>query len=76
MRELNILDQLPLITSPTLVCVGELDAVTPVDASQEIYDHLRANVRRMEVIPGVGHFPWLDDPERYWAMITDFVRTR
>ena len=76
MRELNILDQLPLITSPTLVCVGELDAVTPVDASQEIYDHLRANVRRMEVIPGVGHFPWLDDPERYWAVITDFVRTR
>ena len=29
MRALDMLDQLPLITSPTLVCVGELDAVTP-----------------------------------------------
>ena len=77
MRELNMLDQLPLITSPTLVCVGELDAVTPVDASQEIYDHLAPECSpAWTVIPGVGHFPWLDDPERYWAVITDFVRTR
>ena len=30
----------------------------------------------MTVIPGTGHFPWLDDPERYWAVITDFIRTR
>jgi proline iminopeptidase len=77
MLELDILDQLPLITSPTLVCVGELDAVTPVEASQEIYDHLPAGVRQLEVVAGVGHFPWLDDAsERYWAVITDFIRTR
>ena len=76
MRALDMLDQLPFITSPTLVCVGELDAVTPVEASQEIYDHLPTEIRQMEVIPGVGHFPWLDDPERYWALITDFIRTR
>lgn len=74
MRQLDILDQLPRISSATLVCVGELDAVTPVNASQEIYDHLPASVRQMEVIPGVGHFPWLDDPDRYWAVIADFVR--
>jgi len=76
MRDLDILDQLPQITSPTLVCAGVLDAVTPVEASQEIYDNLPAGVRRMEVLPEVGHFPWLDDPERYWAVITDFVRAR
>ncbi len=76
MRALDMLDQLPLITSPTLVCVGELDAVTPVEASQEIYDHLAPEVRSMTVIPRTGHFPWLDDPERYWAVITDFIRTR
>jgi len=76
MRDLDVLDQLASITSPTLVCAGELDAVTPVEASQEIYEHLAPEVRSLTVIPGTGHFPWLDDPERYWAVITDFIRTR
>ena len=58
------------------MCVGEFDAVTPVEASQEIYDHLAPDVGCLTVIPGAGHFPWLDDPERYWAVIADFIRTR
>jgi proline iminopeptidase len=76
MRALDILDQLPAITSPTLVHVGDADAVTPVEASQEIYDHLEPAVRRLEILPGAGHFPWLDDPDRYFAAIADFIRTR
>jgi len=39
-------------------------------------EHLAPGVRSLTVIPGTGHFPWLDDPERYWAVITDFIRTR
>ncbi len=73
LRRLDILDQLPRIECPTLVCVGELDSVTPVDASREIVGALRAGVGRLEVIAGAGHFPWLDAPAAYAAVLREFV---
>lgn len=73
LRKFDVVDQLRDIECPTLVCVGELDAVTPVDASREIFDALPFGVGRLEVIEGAGHFPWLDAPDRYWPVIEDFV---
>ena len=73
MRRFDVVDQLARIDCPTLVCVGELDAVTPVDASREIVDALARGIGRLEVIEGAGHFPWKDAPERYWPVIEDFV---
>jgi proline iminopeptidase len=73
MRRLDIVDQLARIACPTLVCVGELDAGTPVAASQEIVEALRPGIGRLEVIEGAGHFPWLDVPDRYAAVIGAFV---
>lgn len=64
---------LPLITSPTLVCVGALDPVTPVPASEEILAGLGPEVGRLEVLEGAGHFPWLDVPDRYWTVIRAFI---
>jgi pimeloyl-ACP methyl ester carboxylesterase len=29
----------------------------------------------MEVVPGAGHFTWLDAPDRYWPILIDFVRS-
>ena len=48
----------------------------PVCTDNGIAGYFRSEVRSMTVIPRTGHFPWLDDPERYWAVITDFIRTR
>jgi pimeloyl-ACP methyl ester carboxylesterase len=75
LRRLNVVDQLARITSPTLVCVGELDPVTPVEASREIVDALPAGIGTLEVIEGAGHFSWLDNPDRYRSIITTFVTT-
>jgi DNA/RNA-binding domain of Phe-tRNA-synthetase-like protein len=25
------------------------------------------------LVPGAGHFTWLDAPDRYWSMLTDFI---
>jgi pimeloyl-ACP methyl ester carboxylesterase len=36
MRGLDVLDQLGRVECPSLVCVGELDPVTPVAAAREI----------------------------------------
>jgi len=75
MRDFDVLDQLDRIDCPTLVCVGDLDPVTPVAAAREIVEALPAGIARLEVIEGAGHFPWKDVPDRYWPLITAFVAT-
>ena len=72
-QELDVVAQLGRIDRPTLVCVGALDGVTPPDASREIIAALAPGIGRLEVIEGVGHFPWLDAPERYWSIVGAFV---
>lgn len=74
LRTLDVVDQVSRIDRPTLVCVGELDPVTPVATSQEIADALRDGVGRLEIVPEAGHFPWLDVPETYWPLIERFVQ--
>ena len=75
LRTFDVVDQLNRVDCPTLVCVGELDPVTPVAASREIVDALPPGIAQLEVIEGAGHFPWKDAPDRYWPLVTEFVRT-
>jgi pimeloyl-ACP methyl ester carboxylesterase len=72
-RAFDVVEQLALISSPTLVCVGERDPVTPIAAAREIYAALPDTSARLEVIRGAGHFPWKDAPDVYWPLLTDFV---
>jgi proline iminopeptidase len=73
LRALDAVDQLGRIVCPTLVCVGGLDPVTPVPASEEIVAGLPPGLGRLEVLDGAGHFPWLDVPDRYWTLIRSFI---
>jgi proline iminopeptidase len=73
MRGFDVVDQLARIRCPTLVCVGELDPITPVAAAREIVNALPGESARLEVINGAGHFTWTDAPEQYWPLVTDFV---
>jgi pimeloyl-ACP methyl ester carboxylesterase len=73
MRTLYLRDSLPKIASPTLVCVGSLDAVTPVEDAAEILAGLPAGIGRLERLEGAGHFPWLDEPERYFEVLASFI---
>jgi pimeloyl-ACP methyl ester carboxylesterase len=75
MRSFDVIDQLAHIDCPTLVCVGELDIVTPVAVAREIVDALPAGIAQLEVVDGAGHFPWKDAPDRYWQVLTEFVAT-
>ena len=67
----DALDQVGAITCPTLVCTGELDPVVPPDAARELAEAIRG--ARLEVLADAGHFPWKDVPDRYWALLLDFV---
>ena len=73
MRGFDILDQLAAIDCPTLVCVGELDPITPVAAARELVDALPEGRARLEVVEGAGHFTWMDAADRYWPLLTEFV---
>lgn len=73
LRTFDVVDQLGRIDCPTLVCLGELDAVTPIGAAREIYDALPEGIGRLEVIEGAGHFPWKDAPDPYLHLLEDFM---
>jgi proline iminopeptidase len=73
LREFDVVESLGTISCPTLVCVGELDPMTPVVASREISDGIPG--ARVEVLADAGHFPWRDAPDRYWPLLTGFVES-
>lgn len=73
MQGFDVLDQLARVNCPTLVCVGQLDPITPVAAAREIVDALPAGCAQFEVIQEAGHFPWKDVPDQYWSLITRFA---
>jgi proline iminopeptidase len=73
LRGFDVVDALPGIDCPTLVCVGELDPVTPPAAARELVEALPEGIGRLEVLEGAGHFAWKDVPDRYWPLLLDFV---
>jgi pimeloyl-ACP methyl ester carboxylesterase len=73
LREFDVVGELVGIACPTLVSVGELDPMAPVDAAREVADGIPG--ARLEVLEGGGHFPWRDVPERYWPSLTGFVES-
>jgi pimeloyl-ACP methyl ester carboxylesterase len=67
-------DARPLISTisvPTLVIVGENDAMTPLHQSEEIAELIEG--ARLVVIPEVGHMSNMEAPAAFNRAITDFV---
>ena len=56
---------------PLLVCVGDEDGLVSVEDSERLA--ATALDGRLEVFPGAGHFVALDQPERFNAVLLDFV---
>jgi pimeloyl-ACP methyl ester carboxylesterase len=56
---------------PLLVCVGDQDEIVSVDEARTIAD--AALVGSLEVFPGAGHLPSVDAPERFEAVLLEFL---
>jgi pimeloyl-ACP methyl ester carboxylesterase len=69
--EYDVLGALSAASVPALVSVGDLDPITPLAAARELA--LALPCAYLHVLPGLGHFPWLDEPAHYWPHVEDFI---
>lgn len=58
---------------PMLIIWGERDRIIPVDHAY-VAHQTRAG-SRLEVLPGVGHFPHVEAPTKVMELIEDFITT-
>jgi len=58
---------------PTLIIWGDGDPLIPV--GHAFHSHEIISDSRLEIFPGAGHYPHLDDPERFAKVLLDFIRT-
>jgi pimeloyl-ACP methyl ester carboxylesterase len=58
---------------PTLIVWGSNDPVIPVEHAYEAHEGIAGS--RLEIFEGVGHYPHVEAPERFVAVLTDFIET-
>jgi len=58
---------------PTLIVWGDSDRIIPVVHAYQAHEAMANS--RLEVMKGVGHFPHVEDPDRFVEILTDFMRT-
>jgi pimeloyl-ACP methyl ester carboxylesterase len=63
--------RLPSIVAPTLVIWGEHDALCPPAIGERIVE--RVPDARLAVIPGAGHNPMWEQPERFHEVVLEFL---
>ena len=64
---------LPSIPVPTLIVVGEADAITPPATAQAMQREISNS--QLEVIPGAGHLAPMEQPEHVSRAIRGFVQS-
>lgn len=64
---------LPGIAVPTLVAVGEADALTPPALAEEMATLIPG--ARLAVLPGCGHLPPLEDPGAVTALLASWLES-
>lgn len=62
---------LPSIKVPTLIVVGRHDWITPVACSETI--HRLIPNSRLEIFENSGHSPQLEEPEKFQALVREFL---
>ena len=67
-------EELASITVPTLVIVGEDDALAPPDVAQDMHERIRGS--ELAVLPHAGHLSNLENPEAFNAAVARFLAER
>ena len=59
--------------TPLLIIWGDRDGVIPLEHAARLHDEWEGS--RLEIFEGAGHFPHHHDPERFLAVLDDFMTT-
>lgn len=70
---MDFLDDLGAIRCPTLVLAGADDPVTPIADSEDIVARLDPDIVRFERFEHAGHGVWIDDEERAFRVLREFI---
>ena len=71
-QTVNALDRLYLAAHlPTLVVWGERDDIIPVSHAHAAHAAIPGS--QLAILEGVGHFPHVEAPERFTAVLADFL---
>jgi proline iminopeptidase len=70
---LDLRPQLKNIQVPTLVIVGRHDFITNVAMAEEMVKHIPE--ARLEVFEDSGHFVLVEEPEKFYRVIKEFVES-
>ena len=63
---------LPHIKHETLLIWGDRDEQTPLSDGRKMNAGLSNS--RMEIMDGVGHYPFIDRPDEFYALVSDFLK--
>lgn len=69
-----LLDRLPHLELPTLIVWGKRDRVFPYSQGQKAVSNLRQGF--LELIPDCGHLPHIEHPNRFAAILGQFLNVR
>ena len=58
---------------PTLIVWGDHDKIIPVTHAYQAHEAIPNS--RLELMAGVGHFPHVEEPDRFVEILTDFLST-
>ena len=73
-QSVSAMDRLYLAESiPTLIVWGDRDRIIPLSHAYQALEAIPSG--RLEIMPGVGHFPQAEDPVAFVGILRDFLRT-
>jgi pimeloyl-ACP methyl ester carboxylesterase len=73
-QRVNATDRLYLAENiPFLIVWGERDPIIPVEHGLAAHKLVRSS--RLELFEGAGHFPHLDEPQRFLDVLLDFIES-
>jgi proline iminopeptidase len=69
MMALDLRAGLEKVKAPVLVLHGRQD---PLESAEEVHETFPGS--KLEWVENAGHFPWLEQPDRVYAVLGDFLR--
>jgi pimeloyl-ACP methyl ester carboxylesterase len=71
-QRVSALDRLYLAESvPSLIVWGENDPIIPVDHGRAAHEAMPGS--QLEILPGIGHFPQVERPYEFAALLAEFI---